>query len=235
MNFHNDVNNIKQISLLKLEVMIMRVPNHIGIIPDGNRRWAVSKGLTKERGYNPGLAPAEVLFNLCRNAGVKELTFYGFTTDNTKRPADQRKAFTEACIKAVAMLSKEDAELLVVGNSDSPMFPKELLPYTKRKTIGKGGIKVNFLVNYGWEWDLNQIKTGDANKKNITNYIKSSDVSRVDLIIRWGGRRRLSGFLPVQSIYSDFYVVDEYWPDFKPEHFYDALNWYNEQDITLGG
>lgn len=235
MNFHNDVNNIKQISLLKLEVMIMRVPNHIGIIPDGNRRWAVSKGLTKECGYNPGLAPAEVLFNLCRNAGVKELTFYGFTTDNTKRPADQRKAFTEACIKAVAMLSKEDAELLVVGNSDSPMFPKELLPYTKRKTIGKGGIKVNFLVNYGWEWDLNQIKTGDANKKNITNYIKSSDVSRVDLIIRWGGRRRLSGFLPVQSIYSDFYVVDEYWPDFKPEHFYDALNWYNEQDITLGG
>ncbi|MDP4089863.1 MAG: undecaprenyl diphosphate synthase family protein [Bacillota bacterium] len=213
----------------------MRVPNHIGIIPDGNRRWAIARGLTKDRGYDPGLEPAEIVFGLCREAGVKELTFYGFTTDNTKRPAEQRKAFTEACIKAVDMLSGDDAELLVVGNSDSPMFPKELLPYTRRKIFGKGGMKVNFLVNYGWEWDLNQIKSGDISKKTVTKYIKSSDVSRVDLIIRWGGRRRLSGFLPVQSIYSDFYVVEDYWPDFKPEHFYDALNWYSDQDITLGG
>ncbi|MGB3933258.1 MAG: undecaprenyl diphosphate synthase family protein, partial [bacterium] len=56
-----------------------------------------------------------------------------------------------------------------------------------------------------------------------------------DLIIRWGGRRRLSGFLPVQSIYADFYVVDAYWPDFKAEHLFDALEWYSKQDITLGG
>ena len=213
----------------------MRIPNHIGIIPDGNRRWAVARGLTKERGYDPGSEPAEAVYRICKEIGVKELTFYGFTTDNTKRPAEQRRAFTDACIKAVDMLSRNDAALLVVGNSDSSMFPKELLPYTRRKAFGHGGIKVNFLVNYGWEWDLNQIKNGDTSKKNVTNYIKSSDVSRVDLIIRWGGRRRLSGFLPVQSIYSDFYVVDDYWPDFKPEHFYDALNWYNEQDITLGG
>lgn len=213
----------------------MRIPNHIGIIPDGNRRWAVARGLTKERGYDPGLEPAEAVYRICKEIGVKELTFYGFTTDNTKRPAEQRRAFTDACIKAVDMLSRNDAALLVVGNSDSSMFPKELLPYTRRKAFGHGGIKVNFLVNYGWEWDLNQIKNGDTSKKNVTNYIKSSDVSRVDLIIRWGGRRRLSGFLPVQSIYSDFYVVDDYWLDFKPEHFYDALNWYNEQDITLGG
>ena len=65
--------------------------------------------------------------------------------------------------------------------------------------------------------------------------IHSSEISRIDLIIRWGGRRRLSGFLPVQSVYSDFYVVTEFWPDFKPEHFYNALDWYNDQDITLGG
>ena len=65
--------------------------------------------------------------------------------------------------------------------------------------------------------------------------IHSSEISRIDLIIRWGGRRRLIGFLPVQSVYSDFYVVNEFWPDFKPEHFYNALDWYNDQDITLGG
>lgn len=213
----------------------MRIPNHIGIIPDGNRRWAVNNGMTKDMGYDSGLSPAAEAFKLCRELGVKELTFYGFTTDNTKRPAEQTKAFTAACIKAVNILSKEDASILVVGNSESPMFPKELLPFTSRKVFGRGGLKVNLLVNYGWEWDLNQLKTADSTKKNITNHIKSSDISRVDLIIRWGGRRRLSGFLPVQSIYSDFYLVEDYWPDFKPEHFYQALDWYNEQDVTLGG
>ena len=55
------------------------------------------------------------------------------------------------------------------------------------------------------------------------------------MIIRWGGMRRLSGFLPVQSVYADFYVVDDYWPNFKEQHFIDALNWYQQQDVTLGG
>lgn len=213
----------------------MRLPKHIGIIPDGNRRWAVSKGLSKEKGYDKGINPGLELFKLCQEIGIKELTYYGFTTDNTKRPAEQRKAYTEACINAVNVLSKEDASLLVVGNSDSPMFPKELLNYTNRKSFGSGGINVNFLVNYGWEWDLNQLKTSDYFGRDIIHNIKSSEISRVDLIIRWGGRRRLSGFLPVQSIYADFYVIDDYWPDFKSEQFYKALEWYDEQDITLGG
>jgi undecaprenyl diphosphate synthase len=96
-------------------------------------------------------------------------------------------------------------------------------------------MKVNFLVDYGWEWDLSHILTAKNKKSNIINSIKSSDISRIDLIIRWGGRRRLSGFLPVQSIYADFYVLDEYWPDYEPNHLYQALEWYNKQDITLGG
>jgi len=217
----------------------MRIPNHIGIIPDGNRRWAVSMGMTKEKGYMYGLKPGLEIFKLCKEAGVKEITYYGFTTDNTKRPSIQTKAFSKACIDAVKMLEREDANLLVVGNYDSPMFPDELKSYTKRQKFGQGGIKVNFLVNYGWHWDLNNIlqckKNDKINRENLLGLLYSSDISRIDLIIRWGGRRRLSGFLPVQSVYSDFYVVDELWPDFKPEHFHDALKWYNEQDITLGG
>lgn len=213
----------------------MRLPNHIGIIPDGNRRWAESRGMQKEEGYDNGINPGLSLFKLCQREGIKEVTYYGFTTDNNKRPLKQRIAFTKACIDAVKVLAKEDASLLVVGNTDSDVFPKELIPLTKRKKFGKGGIKVNFLVNYGWEWDLNNLKKCDCNKKNVANYIKSADVSRIDLIIRWGGRRRLSGFLPVQSVYSDFYIVDNYWPDFKEEDFYKALEWYNNQDITLGG
>jgi len=213
----------------------LRLPNHIGIIPDGNRRWALGQGKEKGEGYIFGLDPGLILFKLCQQMGVKEITYYGFTVDNTKRPREQRLAFTDACIKAVKLLSAEDAALLVIGNTRSDMFPKELLEYNTRKIFGKGTTKVNFLVNYGWEWDLMCCMNGEEGNNKIINCIKSSEISRVDLIIRWGGRRRLSGFLPVQSIYADFYVIDDYWPDFKPQHFYEALDWYSNQDITLGG
>lgn len=213
----------------------MRVPEHIGIIPDGNRRWAALNGMSKDNGYAAGLEPGLAVFKLCQEIGVKELTFYGFTKDNNKRPAAQREAFTEACVIAAQKLTEENASLLVVGNSDSPMFPNELSSYTTRKTFGKGGIKINFLVNYGWEWDLNHLKVAENKNVNVINNIKSFDVSRIDLIIRWGGRRRLSGFLPVQSIYADIFVVNELWPDFEANHFYQALEWYDKQDVTLGG
>ena len=214
-----------------------RLPRHIGIIPDGNRRWAQSEGLEKKEGYEHGIDPGLDLYHVCLDLGIEEMTFYGFTVDNTKRPSEQTAAFQKACIDAVEALKFRDADLLVVGNTKSPLFPKELLPYTKRTKFGKGLIKINFLVNYGWKWDLNYPlnNAADLSKGDLTTQIASSEISRMDLIIRWGGRRRLSGFLPIQSIYSDFYILDELWPDYKQEHIYRALQWYQDQDITLGG
>lgn len=214
-----------------------RLPQHIGIIPDGNRRWAQSNGMNKEDGYDHGIDPGFELYRECIDLGIKEITFYGFTQDNTKRPSVQTRAFQKACIDSVTKISEYDANLLIVGNTKSPLFPEELLPYTHRVLIGKGLINVNFLVNYGWDWDLNY---SDANERinasgSFSKKIASSDIARIDLIIRWGGRRRLSGFLPIQSIYADFYVIDEMWPDFKKEHLYEALDWYQKQDVTLGG
>lgn len=207
----------------------MRIPKHIGIIPDGNRRWALEQGMKKEDGYDNGISPGMDLYYICKDMGIEEMTFYGFTADNTKRPTTQREAFSEACIKAVERLSKEDAELLVLGKTSSAMFPERLKPYTTRSRFGEGGMKINFLINYSWEWDLG-LQDGA-----IGPQLKTSDVARIDLVIRWGGRRRLSGFLPVQSVYSDMYIVDDYWPDFRPQHIYDAVEWYSRQDVTLGG
>ncbi|MFZ5647018.1 MAG: undecaprenyl diphosphate synthase family protein [Bacillota bacterium] len=217
-----------------------RLPKHIGIIPDGNRRWAVNNGLQKQDGYQRGLDPGLMLYEMCLELGIPEITYYGFTQDNTKRPPVQIEAFRRACLEAVKMLSNRDASLLVIGDCESRFFPPELVDYTKRKTFGKGLIKINFLVNYGWKWDLKHmaLENTPAGKRRATNPLKkiaSSDISRIDLIIRWGGRRRLSGFLPVQTIYSDFYIIEDMWPDFRPEHLYEALEWYQAQDITLGG
>jgi len=207
-----------------------RLPKHIGIIPDGNRRWAVKNSMLKQEGYQRGLEPGLLVYEMCLELGIPELTFYGFTQDNTKRSAVERIAFQQACVDAVRLLSNRDASLLVMGDHTSHFFPPELLEYVHRRNFGNGLMHINFLVNYGWKWDLSHLA-----KSAGSGRIASHDISRIDLIIRWGGRSRLSGFLPLQSVYSDLYVVDDYWPDFRPEHLQRALEWYQEQDITLGG
>lgn len=214
---------------------MFRIPRHIGIIPDGNRRWAKENGLQKEEGYAFGLEPGLKLLQTAKKFGIQELTYYGFTVDNCKRPKEQVKAFSHACIEAVKIIEKENVKIYVVGNTKSSCFPKELLPYTKREESeasvirtkasanqDAGKMRVNFLINYGWEWDMK-------------NDWASKDIPRVDMVIRWGGMCRLSGFLPIQTVYSDFYIIKDLWPDFKEEQFEDALNWYQKQDVTLGG
>ena len=213
----------------------MKIPQHIGIIPDGNRRWANENEMDKHEGYFYGLAPGMRVFELCRELNIPELTFYGFTTDNLKRPPIQVEAFKKACCDAVEMISQKGASLLVLGHYDSPHFPDSLKKYSNRTDIAGGGIRLNFLVNYGWEWDFQNLCPNSTNRAKIINGLKSNDISRIDLVIRWGGMRRLSGFLPLQSVYSDFYVCNNFWPDFKDKDFYDALEWYKTQDVTLGG
>ncbi len=87
-------------------------------------------------------------------------------------------------------------------------------------------MKVDLLVNYGWEWDLAGLKSDG---------LRSGQVSRMDLIVRWGGGRRLSGFPMLQSVYADFYGREEYWPDCDPQHFDHAIAWFKTHDKTLGG
>jgi undecaprenyl diphosphate synthase len=199
------------------------LPRHIGFIPDGNRRWAVAHQLPKEAGYQAGMAPGLALFEQCLALGIEEVSVFGFTQDNTRRPTAQTQQFRAACVGFALDIAQRDAALLVIGDDTSAQFPPELKRYRQRQ--GQG-IKVNFLVNYGWQWDLDGLRQGE---------LRSAEVSRLDLIVRWGGGRRLSGFLPAQSVYADIYVEDALWPDYHAAHLERALAWYRQQDRTLGG
>lgn len=199
------------------------VPYHVGFIPDGNRRWAVKQGLTKDCGYAHGIRPGILLVEECKRLGVGEISVFCFTQENLKRPTQQKLAFCDATVKFADELMHTGAALLVVGDETSRHFPENLKKFRERKG---SGIKINLLINYGWEWDLRGLSNGG---------IRSKDVSRIDLIVRWGGTSRLSGFLPVQSVYADFYVRNELWPDFNPSHFVEALAWYKKQDRSFGG
>lgn len=219
-----------------------RLPKHIGIIPDGNRRWAVAKGLSKKDGYGGGFEPAKKLcFELLR-LGIPEVTDYMFTQENTRRPKEQVDAFRGVCIDFIDWLKDKDVSIQIVGDDKSPLFPKEFKQFTQPPKKKKK-LHANFLVNYSWKWDLdvlfNNAKehnySSSSRKNPLMRCLGSSGIPRVDLLIRWGGRMRLSGFLPVQTAYSDIFVIDELWPDFEIEQFHRALRWYEKQDITLGG
>lgn len=200
-----------------------RVPRHIGFIPDGNRRWAVEHGLPKDQGYSRGIAPGVALIEACKTLGVEEVSIYGFTQDNTRRPTVQANSFRAACVAFAQEVWRRGAALMVVGDEQSSQFPADLAAFRVRQG---SGIKVNLLVNYGWEWDLAGLRNGG---------LRSAEVSRMDIVVRWGGGRRLSGFLPVQSVYADIFVLDALWPDFEVQHLDAALAWFGQQDRTLGG
>ena len=210
---------------------LTRLPRHVGLIPDGNRRWAREHGLPVAAGYMAGVRKGLQMLRDCSDLGIEEVSVYGFTQDNTKRPKEQRIAFAGACVAFAEAALKYDIALLVVGDSTSTMFPVELKPFVAERQ-GRG-LKVNMLVNYGWEWDLKTaFKSG---QRRVLDGLASHQVSRIDMVVRWGGCRRLSGFLPVQSVYSDFYVVDDYWPDYEINQILAALAWFQTQEPTLGG
>jgi len=218
---------------------LKRIPKHIGIIPDGNRRWAKARSMPKEEGYEYGIEPGKKLFEEILGSGIREVSTYMFTRENTFRPKQQVAAFQSACIKFIDWIKEKDVSILAVGDASSPFFPEGLKCYTVPEKDRGGKLRLNFLVNYSWKWDLNVALANSRNKqpgkRDILESIGSKHVSRIDLVIRWGERRRLSGFLPIQSAYADIFVVDELWPDFSLEQFYRALRWYERQDVTLGG
>lgn len=220
-----------------------RVPRHVGIIPDGNRRWADARGLARGDGYAAGIAPGIVLLRLCRDLGIQEASVYGFTRENVRRPTAQVTAFQQSCVAFASAAIADGAALRAVGDTASRAFPDALRSYTAERS--DGGIRVNLLVNYSWQWDLGvrsrRNRAGDghwlATRRGAPGArgLGSWDIPRIDLVVRWGARRRLSGFLPLQSAYADLYVIDTLWPDMRPAEFHDALAWYAMQDVTLGG
>ena len=216
----------------------VRLPRHVGIIPDGNRRWADLRKAPRRDGYAAGVAPGMRLLQLCRELGIEEASVYGFTKENVRRPPDQVRAFRAACVDFVQQALQVGVAIQVIGDVDSAVFPEALKSHAERRSAGD--MRVNLLVNYGWQWDLaialeRPARSRRVARAELSQRLGSSPASRVDLVVRWGGRRRLSGFLPMQCAYADLYVIDTLWPDMQLDEFVGALRWYERQDVTMGG
>lgn len=215
----------------------MRIPTHVGIIPDGNRRWALARGLPKSAGYEHGIEPAKKFYDVVWDLGIQEVSSYVFTKENMHRPKDQVEAFKAAFVTFIDWIENKDVSVLLVGDTRSASFPEGLEHLAVPGEGRDAKRRLNLLVNYSWKWDVAEAARALAagRESDPLDHVGSRHVSRIDLVVRWGGRSRLSGFLPLQSAYADLYVVDALWPDFEVDHFYDALRWYGGQDVTLGG
>jgi len=241
---------------LRRQLVGRQTPRHVGVMLDGNRRWARAVGLDDPKeGYRAGAAKVEQLLSWCDHAGVELVTLWLLSTENLSRPPDE----LEPLLRIIEGLATELAtagnpwRLRIVGNQDMlPTQTTEALKAAAEATLDRtGGAQVNIAVGYGGRQEiadavrsllLEQARAG----KSIEELAEVLDVDHIaehlytrgqpdpDLIIRTSGEQRLSGFLLWQSAYSEFYFCEAYWPDFRRVDFLRALRSYASRHRRYG-
>ena len=227
----------------------IKIPTHLGIIIDGNRRWAKKHNLPTIEGHRQGFRNVDKISEFARKLGVKILTIYVFSTENWKRPKKEIKylmkllslAFNK---KYIDKLIKDEIQIRILGEIEK--LPKKLQQKIKKaeeKTkSGKKGI-LNLAISYGGRAEIIQalkkiikkkIPADKITEKVISENLWTAGLPDPDLIIRTGGHLRLSNFLTWQSTYSELYFTDKYWPDFTEKDLLDAFADFSKRKRNFG-
>lgn len=236
----------------KEQLLNAPLPQHIAIILDGNGRWARKRGLPRTAGHQEGAMNVREITKLCANIGIKALTVYAFSTENWKRPDEEVKFLMKLPIKFFDEFAPELVEnnirLNVIGNIDE--LPKDLQQKVLEITdLTKDNTKMTLTIalNYGSQDEIKQaiksiatdVKNGDLevediNETVIENYLMTSDLPPLDLMIRTSGELRISNYLLWQLAYAELYFTSIAWPDFKEEQLYEALLDYQKRNRRFG-
>ncbi|MDQ6642176.1 MAG: isoprenyl transferase [Actinomycetota bacterium] len=230
-----------------------RLPKHIGVMLDGNRRWAKSVGRDTAHGYRAGAANIEPLLGWCEEVGVEVVTLWLLSTDNLNRPAGQLEGLLGIIEGAVATLAEERRwRLHPVGALDLlPSATAEKLKAAAESTRDVEGMLVNIAVGYGGRREIadavrsllqEQADRGMTIEElaevidvdHIAEHLYTKGQPDPDLVIRTSGEQRLGGFLLWQSAQSEFYFCEAYWPDFRRVDFLRAVRAYAERERRYG-
>ena len=225
------------------------VPNHIAIIPDGNRRWAKQKGLDEIEGHRVGGAYEKIksLLDESKKLGVKYFSIWVFSTENWKRSQRELDSLFEIIGTLISKIEdnliKNKIKFRHIGRKDR--LPKKLVDIVEHlEELTKDFDKFNFqlCMDYGGRDEIvravNKIlKNGFAEitEKDLINYLDSQGLPDPDLIIRTSGEYRMSGFMPFQSAYSEFYFTDVHFPDFGPVQLREAVDSFDKRKRRFGG
>lgn len=229
------------------KISFNNLPKSIGIIMDGNGRWAKKRGLPRSVGHRAGAETLRKIVEYCDEIGIKSVTAYAFSTENWKRPKAEvdnlMKLLEEYLTSAEEMLFGKNAVIKVIGNIDVLSESiKQKIKDTEQLTKNNTGVVLNLAINYGGRDELVSainkcIKDGitTVTQSDIEKRLYSSDLTDVDLIIRPSGEYRLSNFLLWQSAYAEFWFDDVLWPDFTIKHLNKALADYQSRNRRFGG
>lgn len=227
------------------------LPEHIGIIMDGNGRWAKKSGLPRNAGHKKGADVFRTISRHCRDIGIKYLTVYAFSTENWKRPKEEVNGVMELLRSYLRDMSSAVGEHIAVrfigdiSVLDSEM--RELIKKAESFDRGKTTMTVQIALNYGGRDEIvhavkeiaADVKSGKLNPKDITEESISkrlySEVPDADLIIRPSGEQRISNFLLWESAYSEFVFMNVLWPDFTPKDLDTAIEEYLKRNRRFGG
>lgn len=229
------------------------IPKHIGIIMDGNGRWAKRRGLPRSAGHKQGADVIETITDYCATIGVKVVTAYAFSTENWSRPQDEVDAlmdlFYNYLIQVEDKFSKNNTKFSFIGDV-SRFSPKIQSAIEHAMEVTKDGKRIilNLAINYGGRDEIvraskklcTDVKGGMTDIENIdeelfSRYLDTCDMPEVDLIIRPSGEQRLSNFMLWQAAYAEFWYSDICWPDFKPEDMKRAIIDYQKRNRRFGG
>ncbi len=223
----------------------IKVPSHVGIIMDGNGRWAEAKGKNRSYGHKFGAKNVDRIVSHAFESGVKSLTLYAFSAENWARPKPEvdelMRLLKEYFKKFIKKVVKNDVRLRVIGGREE--LSSDLIKVIidgEEKSKGNKKNNLNIALNYGGRQEIarvvnNLIKEGkEITDQTILSALDTADSGEVDLIIRTGGELRLSNFLLFQGAYSELYFSDVLWPDFDEAELDKALESYSNRKRRFG-
>ena len=230
-----------------------RLPRHLGIIMDGNGRWAEQRGLSRSTGHKEGAKNFKRIAKYCNRIGIPYLTVYAFSTENWKRPALEVKMlmllFKQYLKEALEEFEKENIRIRFLG--DISVFPKDLrklIVETQEAAKQQTGMVLNLAMNYGGRAELvsamkkvaaevsaGLLDVASIDEAVIERHLDTAGQPDPDLIIRPSGEQRISNFLLWQSAYSEYLFSNVLWPDFTPEHLEAALEEFSHRNRRFGG
>lgn len=230
-----------------------RLPEHVGIIMDGNGRWAQKRGLPRYAGHVAGAQVFKTIAYYARDIGLKNLTVYAFSTENWSRPQEEvsriMKVLEEFIDDALNTFEKERVRIRFIG--DLSVFSGTLSEKMNRiveVTKDFPGLTLNVAMNYGGQHEIvhaarkaaglvskGSLKPEDITPESFGKMLYFDDCDAVDLVIRPSGEKRLSNFLLWQSAYAEFWYSDILWPDFKPKDLDQAIIDYQKRNRRFGG
>lgn len=229
------------------------LPKHIGIIMDGNGRWARRRGLPRIAGHHAGMTKVREVIRACDDFGIRYLTLYAFSTENWKRPESEVEYLMrlpeEFFRSEIDELVSRGVSVRFIGDTDRlPKYTQETVQKTLERTTGNSGMTVTFALNYGGRRDIlnavqdlaGRVRRGELTETDITEDMVSQALSTVglpdpDLVIRTSGELRLSNFLIWQTAYSELWFADVLWPDFNKATLQEAISDYQRRKRRFGG